>query len=232
MFTDDGSPGNDVDQETEQWPVADHLRSDLDNIKWGYRATPLSVFARNAFVEARNVNEIITGALVEMHFELYHFCIRASDQDSFNGRIQQILVLQPGKTRPITAYKRKNVRDGPIRLNLTNYKRNKTQIESHAECSNAGTTTGEENISTPTQHGVSTGRAGGSVNETDCQTASTSSNQGEFGMSPYFPSAFAFDHCSGPGGIPTLTLIDLRQTEDASPAEANDEECKHFFLFF
>jgi len=108
---DDGSPENAVDNETEQWPVPVDLRDDLDKIKRMYHAAPLRVFARNAFVEVLNVNDVIRGALVEMHFELYHYSIRAKNQgpqDSFNAHIQQILVLQPGKQRPITAYKRKN----------------------------------------------------------------------------------------------------------------------------
>ena len=116
IFTDNGAVENEVDDETENWPVPVELRGDLDNIKRTYRANPLRVFARDAFVEARNVNDVIRGALVEMHFELNHYCIRGKNQDSFNAHIQQIQVLQPGKPRPLNAYKRKNVRDGPIRL--------------------------------------------------------------------------------------------------------------------
>jgi hypothetical protein len=116
FFTDNGSPENNVDDETERWPVPDHLHGDLDDIKRTYQATPLHVFSRDTFVEVGNVNDIIRGALIEMHFELYHYNIRGKDQDSFNAQIQQIIVLQPGKLRPITAYKQKNVRDGPIRV--------------------------------------------------------------------------------------------------------------------
>lgn len=94
------------------------LRTDLDGIKKTYRAVPLPVFARDRFIEAVNINETIKGALVELHFEFHHYCIKSKNQDSFNATIQQILVLQPGAPRPTTAYKRKNFRDGPVQLKL------------------------------------------------------------------------------------------------------------------
>lgn len=59
---------------------------------------------------------MVRGALVELHFELHHYSIRKSGQDSFNASIEQITVLRPGEARPATAYKRKNPRDGPIRI--------------------------------------------------------------------------------------------------------------------
>lgn len=75
---------------------------------------PLPVFANDKFVEVANVNEILKGALVELHFKFHHYNIRPTNQDSFNTTIQQIVVLLPGTSRPATAYKHKNIRDRPV----------------------------------------------------------------------------------------------------------------------
>jgi hypothetical protein len=117
---DDGSPENAIDYGTENWPVPADLRNDLDNIKQRYCAVPLPVIMKDRFIGARDVNEVIKGALVEIHFKLNHYHIRPEypreNLDSFNGSIQHIRVLQPGEARPVSAYKRKNIRDGPILL--------------------------------------------------------------------------------------------------------------------
>ena len=105
-----------IDSETENWPVPSDLRADLDDIKKTYRAVPLPVFAKDMFIEITDVNDTVKGVLVEVHFEFHHYCIKSKNQDSFNATIQQIIVLQPGAPRPTTAYKCKNVRDGPVRL--------------------------------------------------------------------------------------------------------------------
>lgn len=65
------------------------------------------------------MNDTIRGALVEVHFELQHFFIPLDSYELFNTTIEQILILQPGEAPPETPYKRKKVRDGPIRLNPT-----------------------------------------------------------------------------------------------------------------
>jgi len=95
--------------------VPPELQDDLDDIKHAYRASPLRVFANEKFIEVGQVNEVIEGALVDLHFELFHFGIRKKNEDSFNGSMEQVLMLQPGQPRPVTVYKHKNVRDGPIR---------------------------------------------------------------------------------------------------------------------
>ena len=108
-----------MDSETENWPLSSNLREELDKIKYEYCALPLAVYIGNNFVEPRDVNEAIRGALVELHFELHHSCnlMRGqAGQDLFNASIEQIMVLQPGQPRR-TPYNRRNVRDGPIYLN-------------------------------------------------------------------------------------------------------------------
>ncbi|KAH9033408.1 hypothetical protein EDB85DRAFT_1832833, partial [Lactarius pseudohatsudake] len=108
--------GEQVDETTENWPILVDFRTDLEKIKPEYRAMPLSVFRNDAFVRPEQVRDIVKGALVEVHFELHHYHIRKNGYDSFNGSIEQIIVLQPSDIQPISAYKRKNVEEGPIRL--------------------------------------------------------------------------------------------------------------------
>ena len=116
---DSSASSEQVDHETEHWPVSADLRKELDALKYDFRAVPLRVYVGDRFVEPVDVNDTIRGALVEVHFELRHFFIAPDSYDSFNATIEQILVLQPGEAPPDTPYKRKNVRDGPIRLNPT-----------------------------------------------------------------------------------------------------------------
>ncbi|KAH9028463.1 hypothetical protein EDB83DRAFT_2170099, partial [Lactarius deliciosus] len=108
--------GGVVDDTTENWPLSVDFRSDLDKIKIDYRAVPLSVFRNESFVSPEQVTDVVKGALVEVHFELHHYHIRNKAYDSFNGSIEQIIVLQPSESQPTSAYKRKNVEEGPIRL--------------------------------------------------------------------------------------------------------------------
>ena len=91
----------------------------LTRSSFKYQAVPLPVYVNEKFVEPTNVNNVIKGALVELHFELHHFAIRRAALDSFNATIEQIIVLRPGEARPMTAYKRKNPRIGPIHVKLT-----------------------------------------------------------------------------------------------------------------
>lgn len=68
-----------------------------------------------------DVNDTIEGAIVELHFELRHYYFKNKNQDSFNGSIEQLEVLQPGEAPPLSDYKRKDIdpRDGPVRKNLS-----------------------------------------------------------------------------------------------------------------
>ena len=120
-FTEEGEVDGTmvIDEETARWPVPPQLRDELNKIKFEYRAVPLPIYVNGRFVEPADVNNTIKGALVELHFELHHFAIRKVMQDSFNATIEQIIVLRPGEACPMTVYKRKNPRDGPIRVKPT-----------------------------------------------------------------------------------------------------------------
>ncbi|KAH9066970.1 hypothetical protein EDB83DRAFT_2223259 [Lactarius deliciosus] len=112
----DVDAGQEVDQTMENWPVSPDYRADLDKIKFKYAAVPLSVFINDLFVPAEEVSGVVQGALVELHFQLFHYHIRSKTHDSFNGSIEQVIVLQPSQVQTSSPYKRKNVDDGPIRL--------------------------------------------------------------------------------------------------------------------
>lgn len=93
------------------------MRGELDALKHEFFTQPLRVYRNANFVELADVEDTIHGALVEVHFILRHYFISSDAYDSFNGIVEQILVLQPGELLPQTVYKRKNVREGPIRMN-------------------------------------------------------------------------------------------------------------------
>ena len=102
---------------TEHWPVKASLRADLNKIKFDFEASPLPVYVEEHLVHPNDVQEMLRGALVEVHFELRHFYIQKDNRDSFNATVQQVVVLQPGVARPTTAYKGRNLLEGPIPLN-------------------------------------------------------------------------------------------------------------------
>ena len=106
-----------VDDITEHWPIKAELRHMLDRIKTSHRAVPLCIFVDKKLIAPDDVCNVLTGALIELHFELYHFAIQAKDIHSFNAKIEQVMVLQPGQTRPDTIYKRSSAEEGPIRMN-------------------------------------------------------------------------------------------------------------------
>jgi hypothetical protein len=71
------------------------------------------------FVKIQEVNDTIRGALAEVHFKVHHFPIRKHKYDSFNGDVNQIIVLQPGEASPVLPYEERKVQDGPIRMQPT-----------------------------------------------------------------------------------------------------------------
>lgn len=99
----------------ENWPVRDELKVELDKIKFKFEARPLPVYVGDHFIKPEDVHAMLKGALVEVHFELKHFCIKKKKEDSFNAFVQQVIILQPGKARPVNAFKRRNIFQGLIR---------------------------------------------------------------------------------------------------------------------
>ena len=108
--------GQKVDARTNRWPVRPKLRAELEAIKYDFEACPLPVYIGERFIDPKSVPGIMKGALVEVQFELKHFTINKKKEDSFCAIVQQVLVLKPGETRPVTPYKRKIVEEGPVAL--------------------------------------------------------------------------------------------------------------------
>ncbi len=103
---EEGAVQKEVDALTENWPVErDEHRQYVNEIKYEYRAVPLLVYRNKQFIDPVNVKNVVQRALVELHFELRHFCIQKKSQDSFNGSIEQVIVLQPGEDRLVSPYK-------------------------------------------------------------------------------------------------------------------------------
>ena len=95
------------------------LRDALDKIKYDFEACPLAVYVDDRFIPPVDVQNLLKGALVEVQFELRHFSIAKKKEDSYNATVKQVLVLQPGRERPPNAFKRRNLFNGPVRLNPT-----------------------------------------------------------------------------------------------------------------
>ena len=93
------------DHITENWPVSREYETCLEDIKHSHHAVPLRVFSNGKPVGICDVHNMLTGAVVEMQFELHHYAIQQKNVDSFNASIQQIPVIQPGETHPQTAFK-------------------------------------------------------------------------------------------------------------------------------
>ncbi|KAG1893534.1 uncharacterized protein F5891DRAFT_1258773 [Suillus fuscotomentosus] len=90
-----------MDDETANWPVDSQYSDDLATIKAFYKAVPLRVYdENNKFVEPENVNKALCNAIAEIHFTLHHLYLPKNlpPQDSFRANIEQILILQRGKT--------------------------------------------------------------------------------------------------------------------------------------
>jgi hypothetical protein len=108
-----------LDDITANWPVPDDMTKHYRNIMATHMAQPLPVYKDGAYVQPLHVNAALKNALVEVHFSLHHYRIKdkTADRlvDSFNGIVQQIIILKEGVPKPINPYKRKNLLDGPYR---------------------------------------------------------------------------------------------------------------------
>jgi hypothetical protein len=73
--------------------------------------------SNNQFVEPLKVNKALKNALVEIHFSIIHYKIgRGGDMhDSFTAVPKQVIILKTAPLEMPSAYKRKNVRSGPVR---------------------------------------------------------------------------------------------------------------------
>lgn len=114
VLTNPLSEINAIDLLTDLWPVQSDYQSCLDDIKLTHCTVPLRIYVDGKAIGIHDAVEILRGAVVELQFELQHFPIVQKNLHSFNASIQQIQVLRPGEARPPTAFKRKNLSEGPI----------------------------------------------------------------------------------------------------------------------
>ncbi|KAJ8594194.1 hypothetical protein M405DRAFT_838688 [Rhizopogon salebrosus TDB-379] len=63
----------------------------------------------NTFVEPGDVNEALTGAMVEVFFAIKHYYMRDKKFDTFQADIQQIQIV-----KLVSWFKRPNAREGPL----------------------------------------------------------------------------------------------------------------------
>jgi hypothetical protein len=77
-------------------------------------ACPLRVYQDKIFVEPRDVIGALTGAVVEVYFEMRHYYLRDKKFDTFQVEIQQIRIVKPGSSVATSGFKRRNAREGPL----------------------------------------------------------------------------------------------------------------------
>lgn len=89
----------------------------MNRIKYTHHAAPLAVYKDDQFVEPIQVNSALKNALVEVHFGVLHYRIGKPGNtfESFTASPQQVIILKTAPIHTPSAYKRKNVRSGPVR---------------------------------------------------------------------------------------------------------------------
>jgi hypothetical protein len=107
----DGTPT--MDTETEGWPIPSKHKEEFESVKFDFMAYPLRVYRDKVFVEPRDVNEALTGAVVEVFFTMRHYYLRDKKFDTFQAEIQQIKIIKPGGSISTSGIKRRNAREGP-----------------------------------------------------------------------------------------------------------------------
>ncbi|KAG1875354.1 hypothetical protein C8R48DRAFT_769354 [Suillus tomentosus] len=92
-----------MDHETQEWPIPEEFVSELDELKYHYQADPLPLYHDGHLVEPSHVNEVINGAIVEVHFGVLHWRIR--DFDTFQADVDKVVILKPGCGHCTSNYK-------------------------------------------------------------------------------------------------------------------------------
>ncbi|KAF8509234.1 hypothetical protein JB92DRAFT_3120013 [Gautieria morchelliformis] len=107
-----------MDEETMSYPVPREFRERFDQVATDYEVRLLPVYFRKEFVPPEETSETLNGALAQLHLSVSHSHIKKPEEslsfDAFNGNIRQVVVHSLGPAKPVSPYKRKNVRDGPV----------------------------------------------------------------------------------------------------------------------
>jgi hypothetical protein len=103
-----------MDTETEVWPTPSKHKDEFESMKFDFMACPLRVYRHEIFVEPRDVNEALMGAVVEVFFAIRHCYLRDKKFDTFQADMQQIRIIRPGGSITTSGFKRRNAREGPL----------------------------------------------------------------------------------------------------------------------
>ncbi|KAG1774802.1 hypothetical protein EV702DRAFT_1199899 [Suillus placidus] len=87
-----------MDNETRDWPIPENFAIELDKIKYGYEAEPLPLYHDGHLVEPSHANDVINGAMVEVHFGILHWHI--GNFDSFQANVEKNRDLEAGFRTP------------------------------------------------------------------------------------------------------------------------------------
>ncbi|KAJ7086376.1 hypothetical protein B0H15DRAFT_347037 [Mycena belliarum] len=97
----------DAEIDIHTWPVKTDARSELESISKSHSIRDFIVFdTDNSRIEPLEIANKLKGAIVECSFKIKHFSFR--NDDSFNGEIEQIVILRPPPTQPPSPYKKAN----------------------------------------------------------------------------------------------------------------------------
>jgi hypothetical protein len=111
-----GSIGNSpaMDEEPDNWPIPMKHRDEFDLVKLNYEASPLRLYRGNSLVESADVNEALTGAVVEVFFVIRYYYLRDKIFDTLRADIQQIKILKLGTSIACSGFKPRNAREEPF----------------------------------------------------------------------------------------------------------------------
>ena len=76
---------SDLEEDTELWPIADHLVEDYKSIKWTYYPMPLPVYSNDCFVEPTEANQTLKNTLTEIHFSVLHYRIGYAGENAYDS---------------------------------------------------------------------------------------------------------------------------------------------------
>jgi len=65
-----------MDAEIDNGPIPMKHRDEFDLMKLNYEASPLRLYRGNSLVEPAEVNDALTGAVVEVFFVIRHYYLR------------------------------------------------------------------------------------------------------------------------------------------------------------
>ncbi|KAG1813216.1 uncharacterized protein BJ212DRAFT_1482686 [Suillus subaureus] len=92
-----------MDEETQNWPIAEELVGELDELKYTFQADLLPLYHDGHLVEPSHAQNVINGAIVEVHFGILHWHI--SDFNIFQANIEKIIILKLGYRHHTSNYK-------------------------------------------------------------------------------------------------------------------------------